>query len=158
MSTRAMRVHDRHLVERLGGVAAVVDPAPALAYELGRAAFALRELDAVYAELVEDSAVSAAGVRSGGGGVRLMSFETEVVSIEVQVTRAGQVRDVLGQVVGPAGGSGGEVAVEMLGATPRQAVLDETGCFRVDALTPGLVRLQVRGSGGATVLTRWVEI
>ena len=158
MSARAMRLHDRHLVERLGEVVAVVDPAPELAYELGRAAFDLRCLDAAYAELVEDSAVAAAGVRSGGDDVRLLSFETDLVSIEVQVSRAGQVRDVLGQVVGPAGGSAAQVAVEVLGSAPRAAVLDETGCFHVDALPPGRVRLRLSGGDGPTVLTRWVEV
>jgi len=37
-------------------------------------------------------------------------------------------------------------------------VLDENWSVRVDALSPGVVRLRVRSSDGGTSLTRWVEI
>lgn len=150
---------DEALLVRLGAVARTADPAPDLVRELGRAAFAMRRLDAELAELVADSAVDAlAGVRATAVSGRLLTFESAGVTVEVEVSTAPSGGlTLVGQVV-PAG-DGGLVRLEARDGQSRSVELGEVGTFRFDAVAPGVVRLHVEHDPGtAVVTTSWVPL
>lgn len=140
----------------LGRVAAEADPPPSMAYELGRAAFSMRTLDAELAVLVLDSAEPGqelAGVR-GNDEVRLLSYEAQAVGLELQFLSRGGRRSVTGQVVGPTPES---VVVET-DAEEQLVQPDETGVFVVDDLPAGQVRVRLTAPGGVTVTTPWTSL
>ena len=149
----AVRVADRNLLQDLGAVAAAVDPVPGIAYDLGRAAFDLFRLDAQYAALVADSALDCVGERGSGDDVRLLSFETADVSIEVQVSRRPGGSALMGQVIGADAVS---VRVESYSGADVHQSLDAFGSFRCDAVPQGPVRLLVRREGRPDVMTAWI--
>ncbi|HTY73223.1 MAG TPA: hypothetical protein VMI11_12475 [Actinomycetes bacterium] len=140
---------------RLRRLAAVADPVPRLVVESGRAAFALRTLDAELAELVHDSAVDAelVLVRGPGDDVRMLSFEHGSVAVDVQVSETPDGCELLGLVTGAAG----DVELEQGGARV-PVPLDAAGRFVVRALPPGPVRLHVRAADGTAVATSWVTL
>src|ERR1700728_1504739 len=100
------------LLARLGAVALAADGPPDLVYELGRAAFAWRRVEAELAELVADSALEASMVRSSASSTRVLSFEVGEVTVEVQVSIRRGRRSLLGQVAGRPAASGGVVWAE----------------------------------------------
>jgi hypothetical protein len=156
MSTPSVDPADEAMLLRLGRVAESVDPAPAIVYEVGRAAFAMRRLDAELAELVGDSALETAGVR-GDGQARLLTFQAGELLIELQVTPSGDHCGVLGQVVPPPS-SGGFVRLEVQAGVALSAGLDDAGGFRFDDVPLGLVRFQVELPAAAAVTTTWVSL
>ena len=145
---------DHELLARLAGIADRVDPVPARAYEWGRVAFDLGQVDAELAELVRDSAVDTealAGVR-GELTLRLLSFEVADLALDLQVMPQADRRSILGQVIGVAA----EVSVQTAeGTCP--AVVDPQGLFRLDDLPSGRIRVHII-SGGAGYVTNWVGI
>jgi hypothetical protein len=147
---------DDALLARLRRVAGEADPPPPLAYDLARAAFSLRDLDAELAVLTLDSAEPGqelAGVR-GSDEIRLLSYEAQAVGVELQVVTHGDRRSLTGQVVGPLPES---VVVE----TDTEAHVvrpDESGVFDLDDLPSGRVRVRLDVSGGVTVSTPWVAL
>lgn len=147
---------DDALLARMRRVVGETDPPPPLAYDLARAAFSLRDLDAELAVLTLDSAEPGqelAGVR-GGNEVRLLSYEAQAVGVELQVVLHGDRCSVTGQVVGPLPES---VVVET--DTESHAVRpDESGVFALDDLPSGRVRVRLDVSGGVTVSTPWVAL
>jgi hypothetical protein len=151
---------DRSLLLRLGRVARAADPAPDLVHELGRAAFALRRLDAELAELVADSALDAgqlAGVR-GAGEARLLSFECDDVGVEVEVRDDAGGRVLVGQVIASQAGAPASVRLETARGASASAPVDAVGGFRFDGVTAGPVRLHVERAGASVVTTSWVNV
>lgn len=147
---------DLALLERLRAVVREVDPMPALVPEMARAVFALRTLDDELASVVLDSElVEELSAVRGEQDVRLLSFESPAVGVELQVVRAGPRRDITGQVVGPAPAS---VVVQTGGELPdeRAVVLDDDGMFLVPDLPAGPARVRVTATGGSTVTTPWI--
>jgi hypothetical protein len=150
---------DTELITRLRTMAAQADPPPELVLEAGRAAFLMRRIDAELAELVLDSAVDAGPVSVRGASgleddtVRMLSFETDTVAIEVQVTEADGQRSLLGLVSGASG------PVEVETALGRSTVaLDALGRFSVAEVPPGTVRLHLVADSGTPVTTSWVSL
>lgn len=148
---------DQTLVTDLGRVAADADGPPALVYELGRASFALRRLDAALAELVADSALDSAGVRSADDDNRLLSFDAGDIGVELQVAGVGNRLALLGQVL-PQPPTGGVVRLESAKGEVGRAELDRVGVFRLDGVSPGLLRLHVSLPGVQPVMTTWVTV
>jgi hypothetical protein len=146
---------DDDLMAALSGIAQTVDPVPAQVSELARAAFTLRRLDEELAELIEDSDLELAGVRSTVSEVRLLSFQAGEVVVEVQVSGDSDLL-LLGQVAG-AGASAGRVRLETAGLDLMTTELDELGAFRFEGVRPGTLRLVVELSDGREVATRWVS-
>jgi hypothetical protein len=160
MSERpAMDAVDKAILVRFGELARAADPAPEITVELGRAAFALRRLDAELAELVADSVLESSGLSGvrGQDDARLLSFEAGGVGVELEVREPPRGRTLLGQVVAD---DLGPVSVRLEAADGRTlaATVDEVGGFRFDGVAPGPVRLHIERPGAAPVTTSWVNV
>ncbi|RKS80233.1 hypothetical protein CLV35_0656 [Motilibacter peucedani] len=147
---------DRALLGELGRVAAVADPVPPALIEACRALFALRDLDAELAQLVEDADLAGAGVRGASTSTRLVGYQADGLAVELQVSYVGGRVSLLGQLVP---GTGGErVRVDTPDGLGGEREVDELGCFRVDGLLPGLVRVRVERPGADPVSTSWMHL
>ena len=155
--SESVSTSDRVLLLELGRVAHTADPVPDLVFDAAYAAFALRDLDAELARLVEDTSMAAAGVRSSGTDTRLLSFETEHISIELQVTSLNGRSTLLGQVV-PVPLAGTSIRLDVKDGTQFTVPVDDLGGFRFDDVIPGLVRLHVTVPGAAAVTTQWAHL
>lgn len=156
MSEQTVGAADQALLLRLGEIARTADGAPDYVYELGRAAFTLRRLDTELADLVADSNLDLAGVRSTMTEARLLSFEAGSLGVEVQVSLFGGAVVLLGQVVPPPGLTGGTVRLELRDGATTSVDLDAEGGFRFAGVTADLVRFHVEVPGANAVTTTWV--
>lgn len=97
-------LRDELLLARLREVAAEMDPVPDLVLEAAMAAFTLHRLDAELVELISDSLDQPAGavaVRAPRGAeVRMLSFQSGSLRLELQVTADGAHREIVAQVDG----------------------------------------------------------
>ncbi|HEV7656016.1 MAG TPA: hypothetical protein VGP36_14975 [Mycobacteriales bacterium] len=145
---------DDALLARLGEMLDRADPVPDQVVVEARALFGLRRLDEELAELVRDSAEDRGGllVVRGEGDVRLISFETGPVTVELQVTERGTARDLVAQVSGTAV-TGAEVET----AAGRRHVPVEDSLFTVDSVPAGLLRLRLHTDTGRDLVTSWVR-
>lgn len=142
------------LLARLGGLLDRIDPVPDAVTTEARALFGLRRLDEELAELVRDSAEDRGGllVVRGEGDVRLISFETGPVTVELQVTERGTDRDLVAQVMGTA-----LVGAQVETSAGRREVAVEDSLFSVDGVPAGLLRLRLRTAAGRDLVTSWVR-
>jgi len=143
---------DDELLARLRNAANELDPVPEHVLAAARAAITTRRLDEELAELIADSALAGAvGVRAAGEEVRLLSFESADVSLELQVEYQGAEVAVRGLVTGATG----EAVVEVAGT--RHAAPIDDGWFAVTGLPRGATRVSVPGPAGP-VVTSWVQV
>jgi hypothetical protein len=144
---------DDELMAALSRSAAIADPVPGAVDAAARAALTTRRLDEELATLLLDSAlVGADSVRADGPDVRLLSFETEDVTLELQVERGGTF------LRGLAVGTTGPAVVETPGES-RSVHIDETGSFTVTELPGGPTRVRVQtADSGAQVGTGWLHL
>jgi len=147
---------DEVLIAQLRRIGDQVDPPPQAVLEAARAAFLMRRIDAELAELVLDSAVDAGSVAVRGGdtdAVRMLTFESGAVSVEVQVTDVDGLRSLLGLVSGASG------PIEVETAVGRRSVpVDSLGRFSIGQVPPGTVRLHLTADDGTAVTTSWVGL
>jgi hypothetical protein len=148
---------DDLFLEELRALAAEGDPVPERVLAAARGSFTWRTIDAELAGLAYDSALDAErllAVRSGDT-VRLLTFETSELTIELEVTSEGDRRRILGQLAPAAAGT-----IELRHAGGLLALqIDELGRFSADHVEPGPVSLRWRGDEpGAAVTTEWVAI
>lgn len=120
-------------------------------------AFSYQRLDEELAQLVYDSLldVAAPSATRAGGDPRVVVFENEVMSVEIEI-----IGDtIVGQVVPP-----GQVRITV--EVPEQEALqvhaDELGCFSLTAgslgaLSRGPLRLQIERDKKVTV-TEWTRV
>jgi hypothetical protein len=147
---------DDELLAELAGVLDLVDAPPPDLVRAAKGLFALRTLDAELAELVHDSVEgepAAAGVRTGGQP-RILTFEADGLTVEIEVDETPGARRLVGQLTPP-----GAAALEL--RTPEQTVhgdADDLGRF-VLALAAQRLRssLTIRRDG-AVVETSWVVL
>jgi hypothetical protein len=146
---------DRVLLARLRRVLQQVDPVPEHLLASCRALFGLRGLDEELAELVRDSTEERERLLAvrGEGDVRLISFETGPVAVELQVTERGEVRDLIAQV------SGTEVVrAEVETPAGRRHVPIQDSVFTLEGVAAGLLRLRLLTGAGRDLVTSWVRI
>jgi hypothetical protein len=133
-----------------------LDPVPPEVLAAARGSYVWRTVDAELAELVADSTSNAhAGVRSGDGP-RLITFETERLTVEVEVGQMGEQRRLVGQLVPPAHGT-----VEVRSPSRSWAVeADALGRFTVSGVPPGPVSLLCRLAAAPErpIVTSWLTI
>ena len=149
---------DDPLMEELRRAAGRFDPLPPAVLEAARASYSWRTIDAELAELAFDSVVDRpATTLRGGEGPRLLTFAAPGLDVEVEVSREGPRRRLVGQVVPP---QTAQIEVHHGGGVePVQA--DELGRFRAEGISAGPVRLRCRlgaTPGGRPVVTQWVSI
>ncbi|HVC74818.1 MAG TPA: hypothetical protein VNC85_13705 [Mycobacteriales bacterium] len=146
--------NDEAVLVRLGAVLDELDPMPAEVLSEGRALFGLRRLDEELAELVRDSAEDRGGLLAvrGEGDVRLISFETGPVTVELQVTERGAVRDLVAQVTGTA-----LVGAEVETSAGRRDIPIEDSLFTVEDIPAGFLRLRLHTVAGRHLVTSWVR-
>lgn len=147
---------DHALLAQLRSIIETVDPVPSDVVDLARASLVWRDPDTALAQLIADSLADAATVRTRrGAGPRLLTFEADRVTIEVEVAEDGDSRRMLGQLVPPARA---EITVRWNGGqTAAQA--DEIGRFSVTSVPAGPVSLWCRLEHSvAAVTTDWVIV
>lgn len=133
------------LEEELRQLAAAREPVPPELLAAAEDAFAWRDIDAELAALVYDSLTEtgeAALVRGAAdaGEQRLFSFSSGDVTVDVEVTRDGQVRSLLGQIT-PAR----KWLVDLRGPMGMVTVTtDDLGRFGAERLAPGPLSLRLR--------------
>lgn len=163
---------DEQLLAELRDLFSRTEPVPGWVVETAKASFDLRQLDVELALLTWDSDVDAPAVAVRGpadvldAGPRALSFETEDLSLEVEIAPPDDGRALLGQLV-PPGPATIEVQQVPLGEVPavpgqRHRTLsveaDVHGRFSVAALDPGLTRLRCLRPGRQPVATDWVRL
>ena len=148
---------DDVLLDELRALAMDDDPVPRRVLAAARGSFTWRTIDAELAALVYDSALDAESLTTvrSEDTVRLLTFETFELVIELEVTIAGERRRLLGQLVPPGPGlveirhAGGALELET----------DALGRFSAEGIEHGPVSLRCRREqGGGAVETEWVTI
>jgi len=146
---------DDLLVEELRGVAAQrAVPVPGPVVAAARAAYTWRTVDEELAMLAYDSTTEdreLAGVR--GDEPRLITYETEVLHLDVEVQDEGDTRSLTGEATPPPD----RVALQHPGEEPVELALDSGGRFRTAGVAPGATRFRVE-YGDRRITTEWVAI
>ncbi len=137
------------LEEELRQAAAILDPVPAALRGLAVEAFALHDLEARVAGLAFDSLVDGIPVRGEEDPPRMLTFRTDEVTVDVEVTADG----LIGQLLPP-----GPARVEVLTGPRAHARLaaDDLGRFTGAAPPPGPFALRVH-TGEDVVVTEWLR-
>jgi hypothetical protein len=144
------------LVAQLRNVIEQADPIPDSVLAAAKASFVWRTIDAELAELVTDSLLTAASIRSGSAA-RLLTFEGPGVEVEVEVADTGATRRLTGQLVPVTAAT---VIVRWSGGSA-EARADELGRFSVAEIPAGAVSLAITSTlDGAprSIVTSWVSI
>ncbi|WP_446046611.1 hypothetical protein [Streptomyces olivaceus] len=137
------------LEEELRQAAAILDPVPAGLRGIAVDAFALRDLDARVAELTFDSLVDGIPVRGESDPPRMLTFQADAVTVDVEVTEDG----LIGQLLPP-----GPARIEVLSGPRAYARLtaDDLGRFTGEAPPSGPFALRLR-TGREVVVTEWLR-
>jgi hypothetical protein len=147
---------DIELLERLGAIAAVVDPVPDHVREMSRALFAFRDPDAELMEVVELDGDRIEAVRGTSPTSRMHFFEFGELSIDVELTVSGEFCEVVGVVADPGGSDGTSVTLDTLSAS-FTTVPDAEGRFDVRRVPAGMVRITLERGTRAKVATPWFD-
>ena len=135
------------LEQDLRAAAALVDPVPLRLVEGAITAYAWRTVDADLAELVFDSlSESAAAAVRGGDQPRVMTFRTQDLTVELELSGD--------RLVGRVEPAVSDVSVQQ-GARTLPMQVDAFGRFATSGLVPGAFRLHIRRDVG-TVVTDWI--
>jgi hypothetical protein len=146
---------DIELLAQIREVYDQLDPVPSEVLDAARGALRWLTLDAALAELTADSLAGSAAVRSISR-LRLVSFESPALTVEVQIADTGDSRRLVGRLKPP-----GAAHVTVRSPRAEHTVqADESGCFTADDVAPGPVSLLCRlvGSPDRPVVTSWVAI
>ncbi|MEV6850369.1 carboxypeptidase-like regulatory domain-containing protein [Actinoplanes sp. NPDC051411] len=139
---------DDELAARLGRLLGEMDPVPDQVVEAAGASLGWRALDTQLARLVAESLETAGAVR--GGGVWLLTFEADGLTLEIEVSRSGDRLRIVGQVVPP---RSARLRAEQPGTTT-EATADELGRFSMPDLPAGPTRFTCTAPG-VNITTEW---
>lgn len=157
MTDNARMPSDRELLERLGWIAETIDPVPDEVVEMGRAALGMRDLQAQLLREVDFAGAGMAAVRQTATSSRLLFFEFDDLSVDLEVLVEGSLARVLGVVTDPAGVPGRTATIE--GARGSHAAqVDPAGRFLLRRLPTGLARLRLDGVARPPFVTKWFEL
>jgi hypothetical protein len=144
---------DDKLLAALSEAMSSRDAVPDWFVETGKNAYAWHNIDAELAQLTYDSDSDqrmAAVTRSEPASIRALTFTSDHLSLELEVTEDG----LLGQIVPPRAGTL-EIHTK---AGVMTTTVDEIGCFAVDPKPDNSFRLRCRTPDGADVLTGWINL
>lgn len=147
-------VADEVLLAALGEAIGARQAVPPDFIAAARDAYAWRSIDAELARLAYDSSQqteAAAGLRSESASIRALSFVSQRLSIEVEITPG----SLLGQLI-PA--QPGTAEVDELDGRTVSVPVDETGCFAVEPKPGSPFRLRIHTGIQPDVLTGWVTL
>jgi hypothetical protein len=147
---------DLELLERLGAIAAVVDPVPDHLREMSRALFSLRDPDVELMIAVEVDTDRLESVRGTSPTSRMHFFEFGELSVDVELTVSGGFCDVVGVVADPAGSVSGSVTLDTTAASFTTG-LDDDGRFELRHIPTGMCRLSLERGSRPKVSTPWFE-
>ncbi|HEY7989516.1 MAG TPA: carboxypeptidase regulatory-like domain-containing protein [Lapillicoccus sp.] len=147
---------DIELLERLGAIAAVVDPVPDHVLEMSRALFAFRDPDAELMEVVELDGDRLEAVRGASPTSRMHFFEFGELSVDVELTVSGGFCDVVGVIADPSGSASRSVTLDTTSASFTTA-LDDDGRFELRHVPVGMCRLSLERDSRPKVSTPWFE-
>ena len=131
-----------------------IDPVPPEVLAVAHGALTFRTFDAELAQLVGDSArETVAAMRDDGPG-RLITFKSESVTIELQVSTTGVGRHLVGQLVPPS-----PAAITVDWPTGHlDAEADALGRFSAADVPSGPVRFACRRTDEPATVTDWLVI
>lgn len=144
---------DAQLLNELRAALRDQDAVPAAVTEAAIAAFAWRTIDVELAALSYDSFLDdkeLAGVRSAGGGARMLTFDAAGLTVEIEIDQG----RVIGQLVPAQAGkvqvrhSGGSVTVQA----------DDRGRFSCDGVPRGPFSLRCMTSNATPIVTDWIVL
>lgn len=142
---------DDPLLAELGAALRSRRAVPDRFVELGKAAFAFRDPVAALATLTQDSTALAGTRAAERAALRSLTFVAGETAIEVEVTPAALV----GQVVPPRAGH-----IEVLTPTGpfAETDVDEVGWFSIQPPPSGPTRLHLRTGDGTAISTEWTTL
>jgi hypothetical protein len=149
---------DDALLAELSAAAAVHDPVPAGVLAAAKASLTWRTIDTELADLAFDSSVdeSPVLVRGPGSDEQLLTFETDELSVDLQVTRRGDGRRLVGQLA-PAGIA--EIEVRTASGVVVTITSDELGRVPAVDVPAGSLSLRILRAGETNaVVTDWVTV
>ncbi|MDW4906399.1 hypothetical protein RB628_13905 [Streptomyces sp. ADMS] len=139
------------LEETLRQAAAIMDPVPAQLQQTAVEAYTLFSLGTQLAELTFDSLVHGIPVRGAMDAPRMLTFRTEELTVDVEVTAHG----LMGQVLPPQG-----ARIEVLSgpqlASPPTLTSDDLGRFTAELHVSGPFALRLR-TDAEVVTTEWLR-
>jgi hypothetical protein len=118
--------------------------------DVGKAALAWRTVDAELAALQLDSEVAGAGTRADAATLRTMSFTTNRITIELELTDEA----LLGQVVPP---QSGRIELQLRQGPAQSAAVNAVGWFAIRPRPAGMFRLQLVTDDAHTTVTAWAS-
>ena len=145
---------DEQLLSALSEAMKARQAVPSWFVETGKNAFAWHNIDAELAQLTYDSnedRYEAAALRSETASIRALTFTSDHLSLELEVTE----HSLLGQIIPPRTGS---LEVHTRTGEIGSVEVDEIGCFAVDPIPDSPFRLRCRTADGTDVLTGWITL
>ncbi|MDX6226925.1 MAG: hypothetical protein QOI76_315 [Frankiales bacterium] len=149
---------DDALLAELSAAAAVHDAVPPAVLAAAKASLTWRTIDTELADLAFDSSVdeSRVLVRGPQSDEQLLTFETEELAVDLQVTKRGDGRRLVGQLA-PAGVA--EIEVRTASGVVVTITSDELGRVPAVDVPAGSLSLRIRRAGAAVaVVTDWVTV
>jgi hypothetical protein len=154
MNASELHPDDAALLERLGDIAAVVDPVPEDVVEAGKVAFRLYRPDVDVMALVSESNLAA--VRAASPTSHMHFFELGSVSMDVEVTLRDGFCSIVGVVADSAGAHQYAVTLETASAT-FSTTPDDGGRFDLVRVPEALMRITIEDETGGRLTTPWFE-
>ena len=144
-------MNDEELGEVLRSLLAAADPVPPASLQAAHETIGWRDPDSELALLASESAPQPAHLR--GGRSRLLTFHTEGIVVDLEVSEEDGTVQLLGQLDPP---QTADVTVESAGGS-RATQADNQGRFAADGLRSGWIRVVItsRTAGGTRTATEW---
>ena len=149
---------DDALLAELMAAAAAHDAVPSAVLAAAKASLTWRTIDTELADLAFDSSVdeSPVLVRGPESDEQLLTFETEELAVDLQVTKRGDGRRLVGQLA-PAGVA--EIEVRTSSGVVATITSDELGRVPAVDVPAGSVSLRIQRAGETSaIVTDWVTV
>lgn len=149
---------DDALLAELSAAVAVHDPVPAALLDAAKASLTWRTIDAELAALAFDSSVdeSPVLVRGPASDEQLLTFETDELAVDLQVSKRGDGRRLVGQIA-PAGVA--EIEVRTGSGVVVTVSSDELGRVPAVDVPAGSLSLRILRAGETNpIVTDWVTV
>jgi hypothetical protein len=147
-----------NLLRHLYAALAEHDPVPTQVVVAAQASYIWRTIDEELAELAYDSAEEEVVGMRATTFARLLSFETDALTLDLEIEEDGERRVLRGQIAPATSGLitarsiAGDVTVE------RSATSDELGRFVIEDVAAGRMSLRCEVGGEVALVTAWLAI